>query len=73
METSALQILCHAAQKTGPGLDIFRANKQDFAVFVEAERDYEREKQKGPGGIPLLLLRYSSGSRQRNWTVDGLF
>lgn len=43
IETSSLQRLCHAAQKTVLGLIIFRANKQDFGVFVEAEQDDGRE------------------------------
>lgn len=72
-EMSPLHRFCHAAQKTGHGLIIFRANKQDFGVFVEVERADRREDWKGLGGIPLPLLRYSWGSRQWNWTVEGLF
>lgn len=58
-EMSSLHRLYHAAQKTGRGLIIFRANKQDFGVFVEVEQDDGREDWKGLGGIPLPLLRYS--------------
>lgn len=55
----AAERLHHAARKTGRGLIIFRANKQDFGVFVEAEQDDGREGQRGLGGIPLPRLRYS--------------
>lgn len=58
-EMSPLHRFCHAAQKTGHGLIIFRANKQDFGVFVEAERADWREDWKGLRGIPLPLLRYA--------------
>lgn len=46
-------------KKQSVGLIVFRPNKRNFKVFVEAEQVDGREARKGLGGIPLAPPRYS--------------
>lgn len=46
-------------KKQSEGLIVFRPNKRDSKVFVEAEQVDGREARKALGGIPSAPLRYS--------------